>query len=111
MSRLNLEITYGLAGVADGWTDEHYLKFKVFDVNLATRFQAEMDDSDDSEQAAVEITKKYVKGQFVGGKVLVDGTTVDAEAGDIDDLPTPLLRQILLLVARSTFADPKAGTR
>lgn len=110
MSRLSLEINCSLAGLAEGWTDDHFLTFKVFDSSADTEASAELSKLERDDHVGLSAAfRKYIKKQFVRGKVLIDGKTVDAEEGDVDDLPNVIIASIYEQISRSKFADPKAG--
>lgn len=109
MSRLKLEFSYGLGGVADGWDEQHHLKLGVFDAATSAQCRSELDAVADDEEASSEVVRKFLKQAFVSGLVLVDGETVPAEADDIDGFPNPILFQLMERCSRSRFASPKVG--
>ena len=110
MARLNLASKYSLEGVSEGWTDEHFLSFKTFSSEVSMTCADDMKDiKENDNRAFIEVFKKYAKQQFVGGRVLVDTKTVEAELDDIDDLPAPIITDIFTQISRSKFSDPKAS--
>lgn len=109
MSRFDLTVKYSLNGLADGWTDEHYLTFKAFEGKDSLDAGDEIKTVDEGDERGYEkVFTKYLKQQFIGGKVLVNGETVDAEEEDIGYLPNSAKTEMFLLVSRSRFSDPKA---
>ncbi|MHD0307494.1 hypothetical protein [Rhodococcus erythropolis] len=109
MSRFDLKVKVSLAGLADGWTDEHYMTFKPFDVDESLDSSDEMNKLKDEDlRGLTAVFKSSATKQFVEGKVVVDGKTVDAIAEDVASLPAPVITQIFTTISRSDFSNPKA---
>lgn len=109
MSRFDLTVKYSLNGLADGWTDEHYIVFAPFESKDSLDAGDELKPIDEEDNRGyVKVFTKFAKQQFKSGKVLVDGKTVDAESDDIDAFPAPVISEIFTLISRSRFSDPKA---
>lgn len=109
MSRFDLTVRVTLKGLAEGWTDEHYLMFKPFNADVSVDASDDLAKLGDEDiRGTTGVFKKFAKKQFKAGKVLVDGETVDAEADDIDDLPAPVITHIFTTISRSDFSNPKA---
>jgi len=112
MSRLSLTTRVSLANAAEGWTDDQFLNFKVMDSDQSMDYSDEVKNvKGEDGRGYLELFKKYAKENFVDGKVLVDGKTVEAEIDDVDDLPAAILTDIFYAISRSKFSDPKASTK
>lgn len=111
MSRMDLTITYHLEGLADGWTDETFLEFRLLDSAEATKLRTAIEAAGDDDSAATDLVKETLQSHFVAGKVVVKHEVVEAVAADIDDLPASVIGQLFDLISRSRFTDPKAGRR
>lgn len=110
MSRLNLTAKLSLDQISEGWTNEHFLKFRVMDGPESAALARDMAPlGREDNESFLAIYAKYAKQLFVDGKVLVNGETVDAEVDDIDDLPAILTTRAFELYTRSKFDDPKGG--
>lgn len=110
MGRLNFRKKINLAGISDGWTEEHYIEtnnFKFKDLAKLNKLGLKENDTSSITEENMQGIVDVLKEKFVGGKVLVDGETVDATAQDYDDLPPDTITDILN--AAMGKLDPKAS--
>lgn len=109
MGRLNFRKKVSLAGLDDGWTDDHYIEtnnFKFKDLAKLNKLGLKEDDTSSITEENMQGIVDVLKEKFVAGKVLVEGKTVDATAEDYDDLPPDTITQ--LLNAAMGKLDPKS---
>ena len=109
MGRLNFRKKVSLAGIDEGFTDEHYItvnNFKFKDLAKLNKLGIKQDDTSTITEENMQGIVDLIKDKFVEGKVLVGGETVEATADDIDDLPPNTVTE--LLNATMGKLDPKS---
>lgn len=83
MARPAITKTFSLAGISDGWTDEHYIKYRPFNyVDLET-----LESIDEKSKDGITKMRAIFADKFVAGAWLVEdesGKTVTAQMGADD---------------------------
>ena len=103
--QLSITRRFPLTDLGEGW-DDCYITFRP----LSAQELLEVAKVDvlgmTNEEATAHITN-FVKGRFVGGKVLLlDGTTQDAKGDHTDELPSDTLNNLYSRI-NGTNIDPK----
>lgn len=108
MGRPAISKTYSLAGISDGWTDEHYVKYRPFNyVDLET-----LDGIDEKSKDGITKMRAIFAEKFISGKWLVDAddgsgqVTEDMKADDLSYLPVETVNAWLKEAMGKV--DPKA---
>jgi len=84
MARPAIFKQYSLAGISDGWTDEHYIKYRPFNYEDLEQLEAIDEKSKDGiKKMRAIFAEKFVKGFWL---VELDGGKTKTEAMQPDDI-------------------------